>query len=125
MTDSGRCGGDAAVKCRLEWCNEPADAGRWCRTHWTDGFERSVAVYAYQDADHLARLVTQAQCQMDFLVAHGGVGNEPGACCGHLLRVHTEGGCFGQKRQGLSQHGYDYTPCDCLAWDALSGSDAR
>lgn len=109
-------------RCVLEWCGDPTEAGRWCRRHWDWIIERDVQIEAFHPSEHLARELVQARRQQDFLVQQSGVGNEPGACCGHLLRVHAEGGCFGLALVGQGEWGGEYAACKCRRWAPLSGS---
>lgn len=115
----------AARRCVLEWCADPADAGRWCRRHWDGMIERDVQIEAFQPSEYLARELVQARRQVDFLVQQSGVGNEFGACCGHMLRVHAEGGCFGQALVGQGEYGGEYAPCKCRRWVAVSEGVVR
>lgn len=110
------------ARCILVWCQAEADAGRSCRRHWDELIARDVQIEAFQSAEYLARELVHTRRLQDFLVQQSGIGNEHGACCGHLLRVHAEGGCFGLSLVAHGEYGGEYALCKCLRWAPHSGS---
>lgn len=108
--------------CVLIDCDRPAEAGRWCRPCWESLFERDVKIESFQVSEYLARDLIVARRQLDFVVAQSGIGNEPGACCGHMMRVHSDGGCHGLSRTGgFDEWGDEFGPCRCDHFTPLVG----
>lgn len=108
------------AECVLEICDAPADAGPWCHAHWEELLTRDVDIEnGTRSAESAAREIVVLRRQLDFLAEF--TGTRFTLCrCGHMVIVHSHGGCHGLRARGFDEYERSWAPCWCERFEVAS-----